>query len=1015
MLLLATLALSSLGALNDPDFARDIQPLFEKHCYACHGDKKQRAGLRFDRKSAALAGSFNGEFQVILPGQGAESELVLRLKNDDSDERMPPESPPLAPAEIELFERWITAGADWPEEGTPGETTEPGLGWTSHWAYTPPRKAALPTSPSLGGEGLELDAIDRFLRARLAEVELSPAPLASRAALLRRASLDLTGLPPSLADLARYEEDGAPGAWDRALERLLASPHYAEHQARHWLDLARYADSQGYEKDDRRTMWRYRDWVIEAFAEDMPFDRFTLEQLAGDLLPKASLEQRVATGFHRNTMVNREGGADPEEFRVAAVKDRVHTTASTWLGTTLECAQCHDHKYDPFSQRDYYAFYAFFNSTEDTGNSDAPSLPAPTRSQLEVEPALKLERASLEELSSRFTPDLQAGFEAWEREWGSSARNWSVVRPQRTLALESRLAVLDDGSVIALGNPPDTETYTVRFRAPVGSWNALRLEVLRDDSLPDGGPGRATHRNFVLNTLTLSHKGQPVALTDANADFDQADRPWLAAHSIDDDPVSGWAIGGALDEAHQLVIGLETPLEIAAVDLEAGELELSLTQSYGDGHLIGRFRVSLSRTPSASYSPIPSPTLLELIRAERNAEETQRVHELYLGHAPELEPLRARLAEIDAALAYPHALVLRQLEEPRESHVLVRGNFLERGEPVGPAGPRILNAVAPRGETPDRLDLAHWLVDGSNPLTARVFVNRTWERLFGNGLVRSSADFGIQGDPPTHPQLLDWLALDFQEQGWSVKELHRTLMRSYAYRQSARVTPEHLERDPDNRYLGRGPRHRVDAEGVRDMALFISGLLDPKVGGPSVFPVQPQGTWTMTYSGDRWMTSDGADRWRRGLYTFWRRTAPYPTFMLFDATSRELACTRRARSNTPLQALALLNDPAFVECAAALARRLVIEGGDSVEERIDTGFLLCTARLPRPEERDLLRALFEDELAAFRRDPDAARSLAIPAGLPLEQSAEGLDPVELAAWTVVANALLNLDETITKG
>ncbi|MAB78229.1 MAG: hypothetical protein CMJ89_02645 [Planctomycetes bacterium] len=1001
MLCLTTTALLSLAITptEKPDFTRDIQPLLARHCYGCHGETKRRAGLRLDLRTAALATSTSGTTGVIVAGDADASELILRLRSDDDDERMPKGEDPLSAEEIDLFVRWIDAGALWPQSNAVDERES----WRAHWAYSAPRRPAVPE-----GEG---SAIDRFIRARLCEPDLSPSPLADRATLLRRASLDLTGLPPSLSELERFEGDPDPGAWERALERLLDSPHYAEHQARHWMDLARYADSQGYEKDDRRTMWRYRDWVIDAFAEDKPFDTFTIEQLAGDLLPDATLEQQIATGFHRNTMVNREGGADPEEFRVAAVKDRVHTTASTWMGITLECAQCHEHKYDPFSQRDYYSFYAFFNSTDDDGNSDEPTIPAPTPAQLAEANDLKAEKARLEEELSTLSPELEKSLLTWEQAWSASLNAWRTVRPQRVFGETSRLAVLNDDSVLALGEPPDTDTYRVLFRAEAGTWNGLRLEVLCDESLPETGPGRAAHRNFVLNTLALSRGEETIELRSARADFHQPDRPWRPGDTVDGDPLSGWAIAGGEGEAHVLVVELAAPLVSSGTD----EFELTLVQSYGGAHLIGRFRIGLLNAGPPDLDPVPPPGLTAMLGRPRNEEENRELHGWYLGRAPELEATRRRLAQVEKELAYPEALVLRELKEPRATHLQARGSFLDLREEVQPTVPLVLPPLHPRAARPDRLDLARWLVDDAHPLTARVFVNRLWERLFGTGLVATSADFGRQGDPPTHPELLDWLALHFKDVDWSVKELHRTILSSHTYRQSARMAPEHSERDPSNRFLSRGPRHRVDAEGVRDIALALSGLLDRSVGGPSVFPPQPQGTWTMTYSGDRWETATGRDRWRRGLYTFWRRTAPYPTFLIFDATSRELSCTRRARSNTPLQALALLNDPCFVECAVALARRLVREGGTSVEERIDFGFRTCTSRRPTDPERRVLRELFEAELRAFEMDPVAARKLAVPTSLPLQFGDDDLDPVELAAWTVVANALLNLDETITKG
>jgi hypothetical protein len=852
-----------------------------------------------------------------------------------------------------------------------------------HWAYRPPVHAPLPEVPA-DLAGWARNPIDLFVAAELAAAELAPAPEAEPGTLLRRASLDLTGLPPGPDELAEFLGDLGDGAWERALERLLSSPHYGEHQARAWLDLARYADSQGYEKDERRAMWRYRDWVIEAFARDLPFDRFTIEQLAGDLLPEPELEQLVATGFHRNTMVNQEGGADPEEFRVAAVKDRVNTTALVWLGTTLECAQCHDHKYDPFTQEEYYRLYAFFDSTADTGNSDEPTLEAPTREFLARAAELERERTAIE--AGLAGAALEAELAAWSAAWQPLASGWHVLRPTRFEASAgSRLCLLSDGSVLALGEPPDADEYLLAAPLAPGTLAALRIEVLADESLPGGGPGRPGHGNFVLGCVRASLDGRELPLARALADFEQTGSgSFPPAHVLDSDPRSGWAIGGGEGRSHALLLELAQPVAVA----RAGELELRLEQRYGGKHLIGRLRVSAGGLALPALEPVPAPEADGWLADEQSA--PGELAAWYRERAPTLAPRRERLRAIAAELVPPRTLVMRELEEPRRTCLQVRGNFLAPGAEVTPGVPAVLPPLAARGARADRLDLARWLVAPENPLTARVTVNRVWQSLFGTGLVATENDFGSRGERPSHPELLDWLALELVERGWSLKELYRLILASATYRQSSWATPGLLERDPGNRLLARGPKLRLEAEGVRDVALAASGLLSPAIGGPSVYPPQPEGTWQITYSGDRWETSPDTERYRRGLYTFLRRTTPYPTFLLFDATSRELSCSRRSRSNTPLQALALLNDPVFVECAQALAARMRREGGTTPEEIVRHGFRLCTAREPDAQELGMLLELYRAERGRSPGD-------------------------EEAAWSAVGTVLLNLDETITKG
>jgi len=857
-----------------------------------------------------------------------------------------------------------------------------------HWAYVPPvLPVAPPAPPGEAFEGWARNPIDAFVAVRMAAQGLEPSPAADRATLIRRASLDLIGLPPSLAEVDAFLVDDGPRAYERMIDRLLVSPAFGEQQGRLWLDLARYADSDGYEKDERRTMWRYRDWVIDAFNRDLPFDQFTIEQLAGDLLPDATLEQRIATGFHRNTMVNKEGGADPEEWRVAAVKDRVNTTGEVWLGATVKCAECHNHKFDPLSQEDYYRLYAFFDQTEDTGNSNAPLIDAPLPDQLARKSELEAELEELEWQLSTQTPELNAELALWQEAWRPTFSAWTALRPTQTRAREgSRLAVLDDDSVLALGELPDTDVYEVTAIAPPGTIVALRLQVLTDPSLPAGGPGWSTHRNFVLNELVVRAAGVAVPLVSARADYYQQNRPWPAAETIDGDLTNGWAIAGGEGAAHQVIFELAEPLVVT----EPTELAFELHQHHGGGHLIGRFRLSVTAAGVPDAQPVPSPTLEATIQSvERTPDEQAELEALFRARAAFLDPLRARARDVRAEMRYPTAMVMRERSEPRTTHLQVRGNFLDPGRVVEAGVPASMGAPgASAAGGPTRLDLARWLVAADNPLTARVTVNRFWQQVFGTGLVRTSNDFGTQGEPPTHPELLDWLAIEFRERGWSVKRLLRTILTSATYRQSSHATRARFASDPGNRWLARGPRLRVDAETVRDIALSVSGLLCNELGGPSVFPPQPEGIWMMTYSGDSWTASVDCDRYRRGLYTFWRRTAPYPTFMLFDATSREVACSRRPLSDTPLQALALLNDPAFVELAGGLARRMLAEGGATPAERAAYGFRLCTTRPPEADEVALLVGLYESELAVGD---------------------------ELTAWTLVANALLNLEETITKG
>jgi hypothetical protein len=815
------------------DFARDVEPIFASRCYECHGEKKSKSGFRLDDKARAFQGGDSGQ-PFLVPGKSSRSQLILRVAGMvKADEVMPARGERLTTQQISLLEAWIDQGASWPET-----VKKP------HWAYVKPVRPAL---PKVQHSRWPRNPIDSFILARLEQEKLMPSAEADRVTMIRRLSLDLTGLPPTIAEVDAFAADRSKDAYEKLADRLLASPHFGERWARVWLDLARYADSHGYEKDPPRSMWPYRDWVINAFNRNMPFDQFTDEQIAGDMLANASLDQKIASGFNRNTMINTEGGVDAEQSRVETIVDRVNTTATVWLGSTLGCAQCHTHKYDPFTLQEYYQFFAFFN------NADEPKLELPSTAQVARKEQLSGDVARLETEFKKVTPEWTAAQAAWE----TKATN-DLARAAAATATNQA------------GAAPDVPTNIVK--------------------------------------------------------------------------------------------------------------------------------------------------ILMVAPAQRTAQQRDEISDHFRSQAPELKTVRDQLAESRKAQealqeAIPTTLVMQERGEPRESHVLIRGNFLAPAEKVSPGVPAFLPPL-PKGQPANRVTLARWLVSPDNPLTARVTMNRFWEQIFGRGLVETVEDFGTQGERPTHPQLLDWLATEFVRQNWDVKAMLRLIVTSATYRQTSRSTPELIERDPYNRLYARGPRFRVTAEAIRDIALEASGLLSPKIGGPSVFPYQPDGIWTQLYASDQWTTSKGEDKYRRGIYTFWRRTSTYPAFMSFDAPSRELICPRRQRSNTPLQALTTLNDPSFVEAAQALARRVMKESKGDAKADAAYAFRLCVARSPRSEETKRLVALYEQELAQFKQDPPAAQKMATG---DLGKPPEGVSVERLAAWTVVANVLLNLDETITKG
>ncbi len=903
---------------------------------------------------------------------------------------------------------------------------------TAHWAYRAPVR---PAEPEVARSDWPRNPIDSFVLARLEAEGRTPAPRAEPARLLRRLHLDLIGLPPTPEEVEAFVADPSPAAYARVVDRLLASPRFGEHHARQWLDLARYADSNGFQADQLRDSWAYRDWVIDALNDDMPFDRFTIGQLAGDLLPEATLEQRIATGFHRTVTCNVEAGVHPEANRVDQVVDRVNTTATVWLGTTMECAQCHDHKYDPFSQRDYYRLFAFFNNTPlevvnplgEQGVSfdfDGPWMELPLRAEQQAElDRLEAEREALQARRSLALADAAAVQEDWEGELRGmldAAPGWRVLEvAEFTSTGDEDHELLPDGSVLLSGRVPDTTTYRVRVESELTDVTALRLEVLTHPSLPGTGPGRGDveRPNFILSEFVVEAEPlaavgnggegpRRVALHGARADHEQDG--WPVAAAIDGKQDKGWAIGGGFFADHAATFLTREPVG------EPGGTAWTFTldQNYGRGRTIGRFRISAFQgAPEALTTP---EDIAAIVGSEaRTDEEEARLREYYLAHRPEVVRLQQALAAIDeqiARLEPDRTLVMVEMDEPRSTCVMRRGDYLLPGERVEPGTPGALHPFDERWPR-NRLGLACWLVSPDNPLVARVTVNRWWSQIFGAGLVATEEDFGLRCAPPSHPELLDWLAMEFVASGWSRKHLLRTIVTSATYQQSSRRGA--AADDPHNRLLGRGPRFRLSAEMLRDQALAASGLLSLEQGGPPVFPPQPDGLWRQTGRNEpKYVVATDSDRFRRGIYVIWRRAAPYPSFVLFDGPDRATCHPKRSRTNTPMQALVLMNDPVYVEAALGLAARALREAGDD-PARLVRMFQWVLARRPTPAEQAFLLQVVVDERQRLAAEPGAAHALvdAHPV-LDLEPT---LDRTELAAWFHTATMLLNLDEAVTKG
>lgn len=1004
-------------------FARDVRPILAAACFHCHGpdEGERKAGLRLDTPEGALGAREDGA--AFVPGSLEKSLAWQRITAADESLRMPPpdSGKVLRPEQIEVLKVWIEQGAE----------------YAPHWAFVPPER---PPLPKVSREEWVRNPIDRFILARLEAEGLAPAAEADRATLLRRLSLDLVGLPPEPVEIDAFLADTSPAAYEKQVERLLESPHYGERWGRVWLDAARYADSDGYEKDKPRQVWCYRDWVIESLNRDLPYDEFIIQQIAGDLLPNPTQDQLVATGFLRNSMINEEGGIDPEQFRMEAMFDRMDAIGKGILGLTIQCGQCHSHKYDPLTQEEYYRMFAFLN------NAHEACIATYTKDEQRKRTELLRQIAEREAQLQASAPDWPQRMAAWEATVAHDQPEWTIVRPELDASGGQKHYLLPDGSVLAAGYAPTKHETVFTCRTDATTITAVSLELLNDPNLPLGGPGRSIFGLCALTEFKVQvapadkpEMVQNVKIASATADVNP---PETELASIFDDrsgrrrvtgPVS-FAIDGVDETAWGLDIGpgrSNVPRKAVfvfeqPVTMQGGVvITFRLTQNHGgwnsddnQNNNLGRFRFSVTDAPNPSADPLPAEVrqILAVPAAQRTPAQVQRLFSFWRTTVPEWQ---AANEEIEALWRqHPQGssqLVLMERDEPRTTHLLVRGDFLKPGPAVSPGVPAFLHPL-PADQPLNRLTFARWLVDRRSPTTARSLVNRVWQAYFGQGLVSTSEDLGVQCEPPSHPELLDWLAVEFMEAGWSLKHLHRLIVTSATYRQDSRVTPELLVRDPYNRLLARGPRFRVEGELVRDIALAASGLLVRKVGGPSVFAPAPEFLFVppASYGPKVWREATGEDRYRRGLYTFCYRSVPYPVLQAFDVPNGDFSCVRRVRSNTPLQALTLLNETLFVECARALALRTLAEGGRDNAARLTYAFRRCLGRLPTQQEAEILLGLLWRQTARYASGELnpwelAAQNPDQPPELPA-----GVSPAEAAAWTAVSRVLLNLDETVTK-
>ncbi len=1032
------------------DFARDVRPILSNHCWSCHGpdEATRQAKLRLDRRDSAIAKTESGKI-AVTPGNPKASELVTRINARDDDQLMPPldAKRPLTSAQKETLRRWIEQGAE----------------FSQHWAFVPPQRPAVPrTKSQISNLKFEIRTpIDAFVHARLEAEGLAPSSEAPKETWLRRATLDLTGLPPSLTDLQAFLADDSPDAFEKVVDRLLVSPRHAERMAMHWLDAARYADTNGYNNDETRSMWPWRDWVIEAFASGMPYDQFLSEQLAGDLLPNATLAQRVATGFNRNHVLTTEGGIIEEEYHVEYVADRVHTTATVVMGLSFQCARCHDHKFDPLTQREYYQFAAFFNNVPDRivgynqGRMAEPLLKVPSREQQAELDRLQRRKAEIEALLKHREANIAPEIARWEKsltpdeiakagpaglvshfplDEADGDQVGDLVHADRRGTIRGKVARVPgkfggalefDGKTFVLGGEVGAFDSDEKFSLTAWVWptsNSPTTVLSKIDEANDfrgydvilEGAKVCSHFSHhwpdkafkVVTKQPLSlNEWHHVAVTYDGSRRASGVKIYVDGKPRDFDATTNNSLDGTLKTDKPFHIGQRNataPFQGRIDDVQLYSVSLTADEaaSLAAGQSLGRLKDILaisSKDRTESQAALLRQFYLDRIDGESRNMKSQ------------ISDLPRQLAELDKAI--PVTMVMQEQTPRRSMFLLRRGQYDQRGDEVTAGVPSVFSSL-PQNALADRVSLARWLTSPSHPLTARVAVNRWWEMLFGTGLVETAEDFGVQGTLPSHPELLDWLATELIRTGWDQRAILKLIVTSAAYRQSSRVTPELLLRDPRNRLLARGPRYRLPAETVRDNALAVSGLLRERLGGPSVKPYQPDGLWedVSVERRDKYVADAGDGVYRRGMYTFWKRTCPPPGMMTFDAPDREFCLIRRARTNTPLQALVLLNDPTFVEAARNLAERVLTEAKTD-DERIALAFQLSLSRLPTAAERRVLSETLHAASDRFRTDRATAEKL-----LSVGRATSRLEiaPEELAAWTTVMSLLLNLDEAISK-
>ncbi len=1012
------------------DYAKDIQPMLAEHCFHCHGqDEGSRKGrLRLDVRDAALQGG-KADGPAIIPGQPEKGALMARILAHDEDEVMPPaeEKKPLKAADIEKLKAWIKDGAP----------------YAGHWAFNKPVKTAPPS------DGESAAPLDAFIQAKLREKGMAPSPPAAPETLCRRLHLDLIGLPPSPAEVdafvAEAKAKGVQAAVEAKADALMRDRRYGEKWARQWLDVARYSDSNGFEKDLPREQWIWRDWVVRALNEDKPYDRFIVEQIAGDMLPAASKDQIVATGFLRNGMINEEGAIIPEEWRMEGMFDRMDVVGSGILGLSLKCAQCHTHKFDPISHTEYFGLFAFLNDTYEARSWVF------TKEGEEAIAKMKREITRIEGELKKKHPDWQTQMEAWEvaelTSWNKTP--WTIVHADDTHSSGelNHPTVLPDESILTLGHPTTNGDVHLFASPKLENVTGLRLEILKHGDLPMEGPGRSYKGSWALSELIVeakkpdSDKWERLKLKNAIADYEEPaaglEKEWEnpaknpdrrlrgpASFAVDGDPLTAWRAdrgAGRRNSDSVLVAQFEAP-----VTLPPGtKVKIALLQDHsgtdtGRAAMVGRFRVALTQDsePKVSRTPYAAILAMQTPLEKRSSDQKQAIFDAWRSATGAMKAFNDQIEKQWAA--YPEApttvlrLAERTPEDARRTYLLDRGVWNQAKEEVRPQAPAALHPL-PAGSALNRLTFAQWLVDRNSPLTARVAVNRLWQAVFGVGIVETAEDFGTRAHEPSHRELLDWLAVDFMERGWSQKQLLRTIVTSKTYQQSSAATPALLEADPKNRLLARGPRFRVEAEVVRDLALSAAGLLTEKAGGPSVFPPMPQSVLEYNYNKPTyWKPAEDASRYSRALYVFRKRSMPDPAMLAFDAPTGDTSCTRRPRSNSPLAALTTMNEPIFVEASQAMALRVLREGGPDDASRIIHAFRLCTSRHPSDFEQNEIQRLILSRRERLKKGELMAADIAFspltkPTAIPPD-----VTPNEIAVWTIVSRVLLNLDETITK-